>query len=176
MNIVFLGPQGSGKGTQAKLLAQYLGVSLFDMGGLFRQKREEDTFLGRKIKKNIDVGIRVPDRITIKLANQELKKPEYKKGAVIDGIPRTLRQAEELGVSLDKVFYLKVSREEGTRRLLKRGRHDDTPEAIERRFAWYYENIDPILEYYRKQGLLVEIDGERNIEEIAEDIKARIDD
>lgn len=174
MNIIFLGLQGSGKGTQAKLLAQYLNLPVFNTGALFRKKREEYTPLGRKIKKLIDAGNRVPDGVTIKLANRELEKPEYKNGAVIDGVPRTLRQAKGLAVRADKVFYLKISRKEGKRRLLKRARHDDTPEAIKKRFGWYYENIEPILEYYREQSVLVEIDGERSVEEISKEVKRKV--
>lgn len=174
MNIIFLGPQGSGKSTQAKLLAEYLGVPLFDTGGFYRKKREENSPLGRKIKKIIDAGNLVPDEITIKLVNEEFKKPKYKNGVVIDGVPRTLRQAEELSIRPHKVFYLKVSDEEGVKRLLKRGRHDDTPEAIQRRLELYHAVTEPILGYYREKGLLEEIDGERSIEEIAQDIREHV--
>lgn len=174
MKIVVMGPQGSGKSTQAELLAKKLNLPHLQTGELYRQMAKTDSPLGKKIKSFLDQGQLVPDREHNSLLKKEIKKPRYKRGFVLDGSPRTLSQAKTQPFETDRVFYLQVSDEENTKRLLKRGRADDTPALISQRLKIYHQETEPVLDYYRQQGILTEIDGERPIEEIAKDIIERL--
>lgn len=174
MNIVVMGPVGSGKSTQAELLAEEEGVPLLKVGDLLFFKSKEDTPLGKTIKKNMEAGEIVEDEVTNQIVKEHLKNKSYKNGFVLDGFPRTLKQAEMLKVLIDNVFYLAVSDEENTRRLLARGRKDDTPNLVAKRLAIYHQETEPVLDYYRQQGILEEVDGEKSIEEIHQDIMGRL--
>jgi len=175
MNIIILGPPGSGKTTQAQLLAKTLSLPHLSTGDLFRQISKEPSPLGKKIKKILEKGELVSDREAILLISQELKKKKYRKGVVLDGCPRTLKQARILKLPLEKVFYLKVSDGEGVKRLLLRKRKGESKEVIKKRLAVYHQETEPILDFYRKEGLLVEIDGEQTIEKIHQDILLALD-
>lgn len=120
MKILMIGPQGSGKSTQAKLLAKKLTVPYLSTGEIFRQMAKEPTSLGKKIKNLIDNGLLVDDQTTIKIVKQFIARPEFKNGFVAEGFPRNLNQAEKLGNLFDKVFYLTISQEEIMRRLTAR--------------------------------------------------------
>lgn len=176
MNIVFLGPQGSGKSTQAKLLARYLGVPLISTGDLMRAKAQESTPLGKRVRHSINQGNLVDDETLLAVLKGEFAKEKYGEGVVLDGVPRSEEQAEALArlVDIDQVFNLVVSQEEGVKRLLKRARHDDTPEVIKRRLAQYRVKTETILDYYRQEGVLEDVDGERSIDKIHEDIRGRV--
>lgn len=176
MNIVILGPQGSGKSTQAWLIAQKLNLPLLDVGDFLRLKAQEPTNLGRKVKETVERGMLLDDAILIGLASEELKNPKYREGAVIDGAPRTFNQAKLMDsiVGIDKVFYLSVPDEVNIERLLKRGRKDDTPELIKKRLTLYHENTQPALSYYREKRILSEIDGTKTTEEVFKDILAHL--
>lgn len=174
MKIVVMGPQGSGKTTQAELLAKKLDLPHLQTGKLYRQIAETPSPLGCQIKELISRGQLVPDVMHNQILKEELAKPKYKNGFVLDGSPRTLQQAKSLPFSPEKVFYLAVSDQENMKRLVKRGRSDDTPEVISERLRLYHEQTEPILTYYRERGILEEVDGERPIEEIFEDIILRL--
>lgn len=174
MNIVVMGPPGSGKSTQAELLAEELGVPHFETGDLFYFLSQENSPRGREIKKLMDKGALLDDQFVLKAVEEQLKSKQYQKGAVLDGTPRSLWQAEHFKIKLDRVFYLKVSDKENIKRLVKRGRKDDTPEVVEKRLSIYHQDTEPMLNYYRKKGILEEVDGERPIEEIHNDIIERI--
>lgn len=177
MNIVFLGPQGSGKSTQAKLLSEHLGIPLVSTGDLMRAKAQENTPLGRRVRDTINQGHLVDDETLLTVLKEEFAKARYE-GMVLDGVPRSEEQAEALAglIDIDKVFNLVVSEEEGVKRLLKRGRHDDTPEVIKRRLEQYHAKTKPILDYYRQKGVLEDVDGERSIGKIHEDVRDRVND
>lgn len=174
MNIVILGPQGSGKSTQAEFLARELDLPLFDMGAFLRAKSEEQSELGKKIKEAVERGELVDDSTSLSLLSEDLKDPKYQKGVVLDGVPRTLNQAKLLEriLKIDKVFYLIVPDEINIERLLKRGREDDTPEIIKRRLSLYHENTQPALSYYREKGILAEINGTKTSGGVFKDILA----
>lgn len=176
MNIVFLGPQGSGKGTQADILARKLGLLRVGTGDLMRETAREDTELGRRVREIINRGDLVDDKTLLAVLGEELKKEKYRDGVIIDGVPRTEEQAKVFKemIEPDKVFYLDVSEKESVKRLVKRGRHDDTPEAIKRRLELYHSQTKPVLSSYGKQGILVGIDGEGSIEEVAQRIESRL--
>lgn len=178
MKIVLMGIQGSGKSTQGNLLSQKLGVDYLSTGHIFRNLAQEKTNVGRYIKETMNAGYLIPDRRTIKIVNDYLKRDEYRLGYILDGFPRTVFQAKSFKDTLDKVFYIKVSDEEALRRLnLRNGeesREDDTARAIERRIELFHKLTNPVLNFYREKGALEEIDGERSIEEIHKDIITRI--
>jgi len=174
MNLIIIGPQGSGKSTQAELLAKKVNLSHLETGELYRRIAKENSLLGKKIKQFLEKGQLVSDRVHNKVLREEIKKPKYKNGFVLDGSPRTLRQAKSQPFKTDRVFYLDVSDEENIKRLMKRGREDDTPKLIARRLQLYHQKTEPVLDYYRQQGILEKVDGEKPIEEIYQDIVTRL--
>lgn len=174
MNLIVTGPQGSGKSTQAQLLAKKLNLPHLQTGELYRQIGKKTTPFGRKIKAILGKGQIVPDKEHNQILAQELAKSKYVKGFVLDGSPRTLAQAMSQSFKIDKVFYLKVGDEENIKRLILRGRDDDTPKIIAERLRIYHRETEPVLNFYQKQGILEEIDGERAIEEIHRDIMGRL--
>lgn len=174
MKIIVMGPQGSGKSTQAELLAREFELPHLQTGELYRCISEQNSSLARKIKKIIDKGELVSDKDHRKILGKEIKKPKYRKGFVLDGSPRTLSQAKIQPFEVDEVFYLDVSDEVNIRRLVKRGRKDDTPELIKKRLEIYHNQTEPVLDYYRQMGILEKVDGERPIEEIHQDIMERV--
>lgn len=185
MRLLLVGPQGSGKGTQAKRLAAVHGIPHVATGDILRAAVAERTPLGRRVQPILERGDLVPDDLMIGLIRERLAGED---GFLLDGFPRTLPQAEaldamlaELGKPLDAVLLLDVSDEVALARLLGRqreeGRSDDTPDAIRNRLRLYHELTEPVLERYRAAGLLVEVDGERTMDEVTaalEDALARI--
>lgn len=174
MKIIVMGPQGSGKTTQARLLAKELNLPHLQTGELYRQMAAQDSPFGKKISQFLSQGQLVPDGDHNQVLNQELSKPEYVNGFVMDGSPRTLTQAQSLPFEPDKIFYLVVSDEENIKRLEKRSRPDDTPELIVERLRLYHQETEPVLDFYRQKGLLIEIDGEREIEVILKEMTERL--
>lgn len=172
MKLIFLGPQGSGKSTQAKILAEKLDLPQIEMGQLFRDKQSENSEEGLLIKDALDTGKLVPDEIAVKTLKERVAKPDCQKGYILDGYPRNLAQLEGLEKDIDRVFYVRVSDEEAVNRLLKRSRGDDTEEIIRTRLEIYHDLTEPLLEFFKNKGILKEVDGERPIVEIAKDIAA----
>lgn len=166
--------QGSGKSTQAKMLADKLNIPYIEMGQLLRNRAQQEDETGRQIKKALDEGILVPDEITIALLKEKLASKEAEDGFVLDGYPRNETQLSTLPESIDKVLYIKVSDTEAQSRLTKRARHDDTPELIKKRIEIYYKDTDPLLEYFRSKNFLEEINGEKSIEEVNSEIENRL--
>jgi adenylate kinase len=184
MNIVLLGPQGSGKGTQAKRLAETYGLAHISTGDMIRQMKELDTPAGRELKDVYDRGDLVSDDLMIRLIRERLDRGDTLPGVVFDGYPRTLAQAEaldevlgDLGRNLDVVFELQVpDRAQLLERLLKRAaeenRTDDTPEAIQRRLEMYDRETAPLVEHYRTaRGNVVGIHADRSIGEVFHEIQ-----
>jgi len=174
MKIVIIGPPGSGKSTQAKLLANYLRLPHLSTGDLSRMAREGSSELARRVRERVERGQLVADEDMMQLLERELSKPEYARGFVLDGFPRNIWQTQHAPFRADRVFYLEVSDQESVRRLLKRGREDDQEAVVQQRLADYHQLTEPVLDYYRQRGVLEKIDGEGSIERIFEDIKARV--
>ena len=170
MNIIIMGPPGSGKSTQAKLLAEFLSVPCLEAGDLLYYLSQENSERGRKIKEAMEAGSLVEGELTVDIISEQLKSPSYKNGVVIDGFPRSLSQARDFKFPMDKMIYVDVSDEENMKRLLKRKRKDDTPKLIKKRLEIYHHQTEPVLEFYRQKGILFEVPGERPIEEIHQDI------
>jgi adenylate kinase len=184
VNILVLGPQGSGKGTQAKRIKAMYGIPHIATGDMIREIKELPTDLGRELKEVYDRGDLVSDDLMVRLIRDRLSRGDTLGGFVLDGFPRTMAQAEaldelvrELGRRLDVVFDFQVpDRDELLRRMLKRAaeedRSDDTPEAIRRRLELYDRETAPLVEYYRStQVNVVGIHADRSIDEVFHEIE-----
>jgi adenylate kinase len=182
IRLVFLGPPGAGKGTQAQRIAQEYGIPHISTGDILRNAVKEGTELGKLAKSYMDKGELVPDEVIIGIIRERLSQPDVKeKGFILDGFPRTLPQAEaldellkELSMPLDRVVYLNVDDEEIVKRLLARGRADDTEEVIRNRLKVYREQTAPLIDYYSEKCILVEIYGVGDIDEITRKIKESV--
>jgi adenylate kinase len=184
MNVLVLGPQGSGKGTQAQRIKAMYGIPHIATGDMIREMKELPNELGRELKAVYDRGDLVSDELIIRLIRDRLSRGDTLGGFVLDGFPRTMPQAEaldellrELGRDLDVVFDFQVpEREVLLQRLLGRaaeeGRSDDTPEAIERRLELYERETAPLVEYYRThQANVVGIHADRTVDEVFREIE-----
>jgi adenylate kinase len=187
MNVLVLGPQGSGKGTQAKKVSATYGIPHIATGDMIREMKELPTPLGQELKEVYDRGDLVSDELMIRLIRDRLSRGDTLPGFVLDGFPRTMPQAEalaallsELGRALDVVFEFQVpDRAQLLERMLGRaaeeGRSDDTPEAIERRLELYDRETAPLVEYYRsRHGNVVGIHADRTIDEVFREIAASL--
>ncbi len=208
MNLILLGPPGAGKGTQAALLSQRLGIPHVASGDLFREAMKKGTELGQKAQSYMERGVLVPDEVTNAMIEERLKEPDCAKGVILDGFPRTMEQARALegilakrGKKIDRALFIQVSAATAIERLSGRRtcrrcqanyhipfnppqeegvcdkcggdlyqRSDDEEETVRRRFQVYSEETAPLIDYYRRQGLLTEIDGEQGIEGVQRDI------
>lgn len=178
MKIILIGIQGSGKSTQGNLLSKKLKIPYLSTGHIFRNLSKEKTSLGRYIKEIINAGFLVPDRKTLQIVSEYLKRSEYEKGYILDGFPRTLVQAKDFENGINKVVYLRVSDKEALWRLAYRNgeevRNDDTLAAIKKRIELFQKVTKPVISYYKKKRILVEIDGEKKIDEIHKEIMKRL--
>jgi adenylate kinase len=187
VNVLLLGPQGSGKGTQAKLISKTYGIPHIATGDMIREMKELDTPVGREVKAVYDAGQLVQDDLIIRMIRDRLDRGDTLPGFILDGFPRNMAQAEaldellaELGRDLDVVFELQVPREVLLERMRKRAveenRSDDTPEAIRQRLEIYKRETAPLVEYYRStRGNVVGIHADRTIDEIFAEIRATLD-
>ncbi len=177
MKIVLIGIQGSGKSTQGNLLSDKLHIPYVSTGHIFRELAKEKTVTGRYIKEVMNAGYLIPDDKTLEIVQEYLSRLEYKNGYILDGFPRTTAQAEAFGNGINKVLYLNVSDKEALWRLAGRNdesRQDETLKAIFRRIESFHKFTEPVLEYYRKKGILVEINGEKSVSEIHKEIMQKI--
>lgn len=211
--VVLMGGPGAGKGTQAKRLQKEMGLPQISTGDLFRENLKNQTELGRLAQKYMDAGELVPDEVTVGMVRERLRRDDTADGAIFDGFPRTIAQAnalEELLAEMDQsvnvVPYIHVDRDVLLKRLAGRWtcpvcgrvyhelfnppevegicdldgaelyqREDDTVETQRRRIEVYFEQTAPLLDYYRRKGLLVQIDGEQSIDDVFEDLQDAIE-
>jgi adenylate kinase len=181
MRVLFMGPPGAGKGTQAALVAKHFDVPQVSTGDIFRANAKKGTELGLVAKRYMDAGEYVPDEVTNDMVRVRLREEDARRGFLLDGYPRTVAQVakldemlEDLGTSLDGVIVLQVDQEELIARLLGRartgGRTDDTEEVIRHRQKVYAEQTTPLLALYSERGLVVDVDGHGTVDEVSERI------
>ena len=186
MNLLVLGPQGAGKGTQSARISATYDIPHISTGDMFRAAIAAQTELGRKVKPLLDSGTLVPDEVTIALIGERLGEADAEHGFVLDGFPRNLAQADALdtmlagiGRSLDAILFFAVSDEIGMERALSRaeieGRTDDTREVIARRLATYHAETEPIVEHYRTTGKLVPLHADRSVDEVWREIASALE-
>jgi len=182
MRIVFIGPPGAGKGTQAERMIEKYKLAHLSTGDMLRAARDAQTEVGKKADEYMSTGRLVPDEIIVEIIEERLAQSDCQAGYLLDGFPRTIAQAEALdkmlgekGTPLDVVLELKVPEEELFQRLAGRGRADDTPDVIRQRLVAYRDQTSPLLDYYGKTGLLESVDGLGTIEEIFDRIQAILD-
>ncbi len=181
-----MGPPGAGKGTQARFVAEHFGVPAISTGDIFRANVSQGTPLGVEAKRFMDAGEYVPDEVTNKMVRNRIDEPDAAPGFLLDGYPRTLAQVEELdgmiaftGHQLDAVVVLTVDPEELVQRLLQRaqtdGRTDDTEDVIRRRQEIYTEQTEPLIGVYRDRGILIELDGMGEVDDVTHRIFDALD-
>jgi adenylate kinase len=185
VNLLVLGPQGAGKGTQAKRISREYGIPHVSTGDMFRAEQEAGTDFGRRVGEIMTTGRLVPDELTIAMIEERLAREDARAGFILDGFPRNIAQAEALdamlggiGRGLDAILFLDIPDEVGLERALKRAelesRPDDTREVIARRLEIYHSETEPIVEHYRATGKLVPLHGARTIDEVWAEISAAL--
>ena len=186
LNVLLLGPQGSGKGTQANRISAEYGIPHIASGEILRAEMAAGTELGDRVKDVVDRGDLVSDHLMIELIRTRLGQADTDAGFVLDGFPRTSVQAEaldemfgEIGRSFSVVFALQIPDDVAIERLLRRaqieGRADDTLEAIQRRLETYHRETSPLVEYYRVRGNLVPVHGDRSENEVFAEIQSALE-
>lgn len=187
MRLILMGPPGAGKGTQATLMADRYGIPAISTGDIFRANASAGTELGVKAQQYMEAGEYVPDSVTNRMVRNRIDEADAEPGFLLDGYPRTLDQVEELdnmirftGHQLDAVVVLTVDSEELVQRLMLRaetdGRSDDTEEVVRRRQEVYREQTEPLIGVYRKHGLLIEVDGMGEVDEVTGRIFKALED
>jgi adenylate kinase len=175
MKLLFIGPPGAGKGTQAGNVAGRLGIPHISTGEMFRDHVERGTDLGKRVEAIMAAGDYVPDEVTVAMLNERVAADDARDGFILDGFPRTEAQVESLDrllgdQGLDEVVVLDVDEDTLTERLLTRGRADDNEETIRNRFKVYLEQTQPLIDLYDERGLTVHVDGNGDVEEVTERI------
>ncbi|MGC4961953.1 adenylate kinase [Gordonia sp. DT218] len=167
MRLVILGPPGAGKGTQAELLSEALGIPHISTGDLFRANISQGTAVGIEAKRYLDAGDLVPSEITVDMVRARVGEPDAAKGFILDGFPRSTEQADalkdilaKLDTSLDAVLSFRVDADVVVDRMLSRGRADDTEDVIRNRMAVYTKETAPLLEYYGEQVKTIDAVGD----------------
>lgn len=179
MKLVLVGIQGAGKSTQGNMLSEKLGIPYLSSGHVFREMAKEKTQLGRWLKETLNAGALVPNDTTLEVILTYLQKPEYAKGYILDGFPRTLVQAEAFDKAggADKIIYLKVSDREALWRISGRvsDREDETLQAIRKRIELFHNETEPVIEYYEKQGKAVTVDGELDVQGVFDQVMSQLE-
>jgi adenylate kinase len=186
LNVLLLGPQGAGKGTQAKRISAEYGIPHIASGEILRAEMDAGTELGNRVKDVYARGDLVSDDLMIELIRNRLEQPDTEAGFVLDGFPRTTVQAEaldsmfnDIGRNFSVAFALQIPDGIAFDRLRRRaeveGRADDTDEAIQRRLDNYHRETEPLIEYYRTRGNLVPIHGDRSENEVFAEIQRALE-
>jgi adenylate kinase len=186
VNVLLLGPQGSGKGTQAKRIQAEYGIPHIATGEILRAAIAAESDLGRRVKPIVESGQLVPDDLMIELIRERLGEDDAQDGFILDGFPRTLPQAQaldemlaDIGRELSIVFGFQLDDEVGIGRMLKRAevehRKDDTPEAIAKRLELYHRETEPLIGHYRAQGNLIGIHADRSVDQVFAEVQEALE-
>jgi adenylate kinase len=186
MRLLIMGPPGAGKGTQATRIAEHYRIPAISTGDIFRAMKHADTPLARQVREIMESGGYVSDEITNEIVKDRLARPDCQQGFLLDGYPRTLQQVQtlddylaETNRPLDAVISLLADTDEVVARLLKRaaidGRSDDNEETVRVRLQVYAEQTEPLLDVYRSRGVLVEVNGLGEIDEVSERVFAALE-
>lgn len=177
MKLVLIGIQGAGKSTQGNLLSEKYNIPYLSSGHIFREMAKEKTKLGRWLKETLNSGALVPDETTLQIVLTYLEKPEYESGYILDGFPRTVPQAKAFNGTIDNVVLIDVSDKEALWRISGRddAREDETLQAIRKRIQLFHDVTEPVVEYYRGEKKLIEVDGEVSVDEVFNQIVAKIE-
>jgi adenylate kinase len=186
VNVLLLGPQGSGKGTQAKRIEADYGIPHIATGEILRAAIAAESELGRRVKPIVESGQLVPDDLMIELIRERLGEDDAQDGFILDGFPRTLPQAgaldemlADIGRALSIVFGFQLDDRIGIERMRRRaeieGRKDDTPEAIAKRLELYHQETEPLIGHYRAQGNLIGIHADRTVDEVFAEIQEALE-
>lgn len=175
VKLLFIGPPGAGKGTQAARVADSLGIAHISTGDMFRYHVSAGTDLGKRVDSIMRAGDYVPDEITVEMLEERMSEPDAAAGFILDGFPRTEGQVKALDQligtdGLDAVVVFEVGEDELVDRMLGRGRPDDTEDTIRNRFKMYQEQTEPLLAVFGERGLLVHVDGMGEVEEVTDRI------
>lgn len=168
MKLVLIGIQGAGKSTQGNMLSAELGIPYLSSGHIFREMAKDKSKIGRWLKELLNSGALVPDDTTLEVMTTYLAKPEYSRGYILDGFPRTVPQAEAFGNNAEKVIFIDVSDREALWRISGRvaDREDETLHAIRKRIELFHEKTEPVIEFYREHGKLIQVNGELPVQEV----------
>ena len=181
MNFVLFGIQGSGKGTQAKIIAEKHKLKIFEAGEECRNLAKEDSELGHTIRNLVENGNLVPASIIIQIIENFLKQIPESQGILFDGFPRNVEQEKEFNELMKRyhrdfrAIHIQLPQEETVKRLLARGRHDDKPEIITKRIRIFFQDTTPIIEHYRSENRIIDINGYQTIENVSKEILSKID-
>lgn len=185
MRLLIMGAPGSGKGTQGKRLAAHLGIPTISTGTILREHVAKETPLGIQIKDDMDNGDYVADPVVEQIVRERLAQEDARKGFLLDGFPRTVHQAQTLDailgeshLALDHVISLTTEGDALVSRMLQRaeieGRPDDNEETIRHRMNVYVEETEPVLDFYRERDIVIEIDGDGDIDEVQATIRREL--
>ena len=179
MRLLFVGPPGAGKGTQAQRVAEALDIAHVSTGDMFRAL-DPETDLGKRVTAIMESGGYVSDDIVIEMLQGRISQPDADNGYILDGFPRTTAQAEALDDflgedGLDRVVLFEVDEDQVVQRMLDRGRADDTEETIRTRLEVYREQTEPLIELYESRSIVTHIDASGTIEEITERVLEALD-
>lgn len=179
MRLLFVGPPGAGKGTQAEQVAGALDIAHISTGDMFRAL-DPSTPLGRRVKEIMESGEYVPDEVVVEMLEDRMSEPDAEKGFILDGFPRTAGQVSALDQllgedGLDRVVVLEVDEEQLVQRMMSRGRADDSEETIRTRLRVYREQTAPLIEEYERRGKVVRVDGVGGIDEVTRRILDIVD-
>jgi len=181
VKLLFIGPPGAGKGTQAGKVAARLGIPHVSTGAMFRDHVSRGTDLGRKVEAILAAGDYVPDEVTVAMLSERISQDDAGDGFILDGFPRTEAQVASLDRligedGLDKVVVFEVDEDELSERLLSRGRDDDNEDTIRYRFKVYLEQTQPLIDIYEARTVTVYVDGIGEVDEVTERILSKIEE